>query len=38
MKDSGPKSGRMYSLLVLYDMHTKFFNNVLEGIPDSETY
>ena len=32
------KSSKMYALLVLYDMHTTFFENVLEGISDSDTH
>lgn len=29
-------SNRMYSLVVLYDMHTNYFQNVLEGISDED--
>ena len=32
------KSSKMYALLVLYDMHTTFFKNVLEGISDRDTH
>ena len=32
------KSNRMYALIVLYDMHTKFFANVLDGISDKDTH
>ena len=31
-------SSRMQSLLVLYDMHTTFFKNVLEGIAEKDTH
>ncbi|MNK22837.1 hypothetical protein D3C87_411180 [compost metagenome] len=31
-----PVSDRMYGFLVLYDMHTKFYHNVLEGISDED--
>ena len=33
-----PASSRMFSLIVLYDMHTKFFASVLEGISDKDTH
>ncbi len=29
---------RMYSLIVLYDMHTTYFKNVLEGISDKDAH
>lgn len=29
---------RMYSLIVLYDMHTKFFKSALEGISDEDAH
>jgi hypothetical protein len=29
---------RMFSLIVLYDMHTKFFKNALEGISDADAH
>lgn len=32
------KSNRMYALIVLYDMHTKFFASVLDGISDKDTH
>ena len=28
----------MYALVVLYDMHTKFFNSVLDGISEKDTH
>ncbi len=31
-------SSRMYSLIVLYDMQTTYFRNVLEGITDSDAH
>jgi hypothetical protein len=31
-------STRMYSLVVLYDMHTTFFKNVLDGISDEDAH
>lgn len=31
-------SNRMYSLVVLYDMHTKYFSNVIEGISDEDAH
>ncbi len=31
-------SSRMYSLVILYDMHTTFFNSVLDGIPDEDAH
>ena len=31
-------SNRMYSLVVLYDMHTKFFLKAIEGISDRDTH
>jgi hypothetical protein len=31
-------SNRMYSLVVLYDMHTKFFLSVTDGISDSDAH
>jgi hypothetical protein len=34
--DIKPISNRMYSLLVLYDMQTKFFASVIEGISDKD--
>ena len=32
------KSSKLYSFLVLYDMHTTFFKSVLEGISDNDTH
>src|SRR5690606_28889895 len=31
-------SNRMYSLVVLYDMHTAYFSNVLDGISDKDAH
>ncbi len=31
-------SNRMYSLIVLYDMHTKFFSSALDGISDNDAH
>lgn len=31
-------NSKLYSLLVLYDMQTTFFNNVLDGISDNDTH
>lgn len=33
-----PVSNRMYSLAVLFDMHTKFFFSVLDGISDDDAH
>jgi hypothetical protein len=33
-----PKSDRMYSLVVLYDMHTNFFNKAIEGIAEKDAH
>ena len=32
------KSSKLYSYLVLYDMQTTFFKNVLDGISDKDTH
>jgi len=32
------KSNRMYALIFLYDMHTKFFANVIDGISDKDAH
>jgi hypothetical protein len=34
--ETKPVSDRMYGFLVLYDMHTKFYHSVLEGIKDED--
>ncbi|MEJ7827136.1 MAG: DinB family protein [Segetibacter sp.] len=36
--ETKPISTRMYSLVVLYDMHTTFFKNVLDGISDKDAH
>ncbi|MBK8552179.1 MAG: DinB family protein [Ignavibacteria bacterium] len=33
-----PKSSRMYSLVVLFDMHTGFFPKAIEGISDKDSH
>ena len=33
-----PVDNRMYSLVVLYDMHTQFFSKVLKGISDKDAH
>lgn len=32
------KDNRMYSLIILYDMHTTFFTSVLDGISDKDAH
>lgn len=34
--ETKPVSDRLYGFLVLYDMHTKFYHSVLEGIKDED--
>jgi hypothetical protein len=36
--ETKPASNRMLSLITLHDMHTKFFNNALEGISDKDAH
>lgn len=36
--ESKTVSNRMFSLVVLYDMHTTFFSKVLDGISDKDTH
>src|SRR5690606_3372145 len=36
--ETKPVSDRMYSLLVLYDMHTTYFFNVIDGISDKDAH
>ncbi|MDB5209064.1 MAG: hypothetical protein JWR72_4139 [Flavisolibacter sp.] len=36
--ETKPVSNRMYSLIVLYDMHTKFFSNALDGISNKDAH
>jgi hypothetical protein len=36
--ETKPISNRMYSLVVLYDMHTTFFSNVIDGIADNDAH
>ena len=36
--ESTPSDPRMYSLIVLYDMHTKFFGNAIDGISDNDAH
>lgn len=33
-----PKSNQMYSLLVLYDMQSKYFSNAIDGISDDDAH
>lgn len=35
--ETKPVSSRMYSLVVLYDMHTDFFKKALDGITDEDS-
>lgn len=36
--ETKPASNRMFSLIVLHDMHTKFFNSALDGISDQDAH
>lgn len=36
--ETKPISNRMYSLIVLHDMHTTYFANVIEGISDEDAH
>jgi len=36
--ESQPADNRMFSLIVLHDMHTKFFSSALEGIKDEDAH
>ena len=36
MEQTATKDSRMYSLLVLYDMHTEYFGKVIDGISDKD--
>lgn len=36
--ETKPVSNRMFSLIVLYDMHTKFFASALDGISDQDAH
>lgn len=38
MKTLSVNDSRMYSLIVLYDMHTKYFKNALEGVSDTDAH
>jgi len=38
MQVGSVKDQRMFSLVVLYDMHTTFFKNVLDGISDKDAH
>lgn len=35
---TAPASNRMFSFLVLYDMHTDFFHKVLDGLKDEDRH
>ncbi len=36
--ETKPVSDRMYSLIVLYDMHTDFFKRAIDGIKDEDAH
>lgn len=36
--ETKPQSNRMFAILVLYDMHTTYFNNALDGIADADAH
>lgn len=36
--ETKPTSSRMYSLLILYDMHTRYFERVLDGLSEDDTH
>src|SRR5687767_457223 len=38
MENKNVSDSRMYSLLVLYDMHTDFFYKALDGIQDKDAH
>ena len=38
MMEQKPKSSRLYSLVVLYDMHSTYFINALAGISDDDAH
>ena len=38
MKTLSVNDSRMYSLIILYDMHTKYFKNALEGVSDTDAH
>lgn len=33
-----PVSNRMYGLIILFDMHTTYYNNAIEGITDEDAH
>ncbi|NEU07192.1 DinB family protein [Flavihumibacter sp. R14] len=35
--ETNPVDSRMYSLIVLFDMHTKFFSSAIDGISDEDS-
>jgi len=36
--ETTPVDSRMYSLIVLFDMHTKFFSSAIDGISDEDAH
>ncbi|WP_199139536.1 DinB family protein [Pedobacter sp. ASV12] len=36
--ETQPKSNRMFAIVVLYDMHSTYFNSVLDGIADADAH
>ncbi|MEE1944761.1 DinB family protein [Pedobacter sp. KR3-3] len=36
--ETQPKSNRMFAIVVLYDMQSTYFNNVLDGIADADAH
>lgn len=38
METNALKDGRMYGLMVLYDMHTDYYHRALEGISDDDAH
>lgn len=36
--ETQPQSNRMFGIVVLYDMHSTYFNNVLDGIADTDAH
>lgn len=38
MEKTAIKEGRMYSLIVLYDMHTDYFRRVIDGISEKDAH
>ena len=36
--ETQPKSNRMFAIVVLYDMHSTYFNSALDGIADTDAH